>query len=189
MTNQSIGTGGAGDQSPSLHGYKFAVLVVESPRAADAYENRSEMAALSLVGQLDAIPVDGRSALDRRHFKHTLREGVLQFVQGIRKPYILCLPYRRAWGQTWHRVVKRGARAAAETLWGEDDLPFLAMVGSEGSPVWSQTAIGYATLYHNLKGGSIDRRCSVSDEDRESSRRLRLGSCHCCARLVQGRIP
>jgi len=50
------------------------------------------------------------------------------------------------------------ANRAAMTLWGEEDLPFILMVGSRGKPTWSETAIGYSTLYHHLQAGrSLDQ--------------------------------
>ena len=54
---------------------RFLVYVIESPLGDDAYENRSEGAALILAGQLDDIDVSLRCALDRPHLERALTEG------------------------------------------------------------------------------------------------------------------
>ena len=171
----------------------FAVFVVESPRADDAYSHRSEMAALQLVGQLDEIPVYGRFALDREHFERALKEDVgkilTQHFSTKQGPLILFL-HIGAHGDaegfelsnhdsvTWVELREllvpicrhlagllvlsmsscegfQAIRAALRLGTPEDtQYPFAALVGSTGAPTWSDTAIGYATLYHRLRQGA-----------------------------------
>lgn len=187
MTSQAQRTSGGEATGSPPHGYEFAVFVIESPRADDAYWHRSEMAALQLVGQLDAIPVAGKFALDRPHVERALAEAVPQFVSGLRRPYVLCLHLgahgdaagielssgeRISWADLRGLLVPvcrltaglfllsmsscegLNAQSTAISLLGEEELPFMAMVGSAGKPQWAETAVGYATLYHHLKTGA-----------------------------------
>jgi hypothetical protein len=39
----------------------------------------------------------------------------------------------------------------------DDDLPFCALVGTSGTPTWSETAVAYATLYHHICRGTSPR--------------------------------
>ena len=180
----------AGDMTTSPNDWEWGVFVVESPRPDDAFAERSEMGALRLVGQLDQIPVDGKTALDRPHFELALGEAVYAFIARLRRPYVLCLHIGAhgdkngieltdgsviTWPQLRQLLVPLCRNTAGllllsmasceglnakKSAWaltglpGVDELPFLAVVGSAGKPVWSETALGYATLYHHLKAGS-----------------------------------
>ena len=43
---------------------------------------------------------------------------------------------------------------AAEMAAEDGDYPFHALVGPEGEPTWAETAIGYATYYHQIAAGA-----------------------------------
>lgn len=82
---------------------------------------------------------------------HELREHLRPINQALGGSLVVCMSSCEGYS---------GVRMAMHPE--DPDLPFLALVGTGNKPTWGETAVGYATLYHQLcRGEHIDEAVSA----------------------------
>lgn len=161
---------------------KFFVYIVESPSAADLYQNRSEGMLLKQMLELSGTPCITRTAISRSTFNIALSDGIFNET----KQHVDRLPiiHISAHGDHAGIVLSTGdkidwnelrelLKPINEALHGsllvamsccngysgtamamtERKPPYYALVGNYEKPTWSETAIAFASFYHLISNG------------------------------------
>jgi len=178
---------------------RFTVYIVESPSSKDLYEGRGEGVMLLRALELAGIPSFHKMAVNRELLRDALTKGFIDAVKagGLRPPvlHLSAHGFEDGIGLTSGEVVQwwdlggllgvlndtvhgqlMVSMSSCKGLHGtkmvcsKGNLPFLALIGSQGEPTWPETAIGFAAFYHNLaESGDLD----------ESIDAMRAASRHC----------
>jgi len=190
--------------------FRFSVYVIESPRADDIYDSRTEGAALTLAGKLDEIDVHVRYAVDRAHFEKSLTLGFYEIwnpdlydflflhlsahgdMGGIgltdgttvqwSELHTLLSPINQS--TAGRLLLSLSACQGMNSIWDlavtvdPERMPYAALISSMQSPTWSQTAIGYATLYHQMAIGNLNLERSVRAMNVASGHEFQWKSSH-----------
>ena len=163
----------------------FYVLFVESPSADDIYREKTEHTTLEGLARLfdqDVLQATYRTAIDRQHLISAINElGTLGAVfpdrfivlhltahgdhTGIRltdggvltwdEMKQLIDPINRQLGHRLILCLSTCQGFSAWTMAAGEDSPFLALIANKGAPSYQTTAIGFATLYHQLSIGAF----------------------------------
>ncbi len=156
------------------------VFIVESPSTLDLYKGRHEGTSLCSTLNLSDIPCDYRLCADKVHLKDALNptrfkdsaskgeNPVLHIsAHGNVAGIVLTSGETLNWVEL-HDLIRpindvvggslllgmsscksSWARLIATSADGRP--PFLAMVTNSGSPMWSETAVGFCTFYHLMQ--------------------------------------
>jgi hypothetical protein len=161
---------------------KFHVYIIESPSAVDLYHKRFEGESLQKTLQLSGIDSSNRLAVNLESFKAAFYVGFKEYFEtNSTPPFIhisahgnsegieLTSKERVGWEDLKllllpvNKVLKGGLLVSMSSCHGssgcrmamnDDDFPFAAVIGSTGSPTWSETNIGYSAFYHLFHKGN-----------------------------------
>jgi hypothetical protein len=143
---------------------RFFVFVIESPSSVDLYHRRSEG---EIIRQAVDLKVGLSEAMSQMQsfipLVHISSHGNAHGIQ-LSDGYIM------SWAELKDhlRLVNHAlggslvvCMSSCEGYSGirmamhleEDDLPYFALVGCGAQPTWGETAVAYATLYHQLWRG------------------------------------
>lgn len=158
----------------------FFVYLIESPRADDLYDDRSDAPLLREALRLHGTPCVLRVATSKELFVKALTTGLVEAVAAAQRHPVL---YISAHGSkhgirltdgtlvTWkdlhdvlvpiNEAVGRALLLCMSSCEGftgyqmamKDDgpHPFVMLVGHRGTPTWADTAIAYAAFFHVLR--------------------------------------
>lgn len=162
---------------------KFFVFVIESPSAPDLYHRRSEGDLLKQALELNGLTCVVKTAISLEAFNACLIHGLLETMNSHPGyiPLLHISAHGDASGIQlsnghiiyWHEL-REHLRPINEALAGslvvcmsscegysgtrmamdfDTAEPYLALIGNGDKPTWAETAIGYATFYHQLCRG------------------------------------
>lgn len=164
----------------------FLVYIVESPSPVDLYHKRFEGEMLTKALYLAGIPSIHKLAVNLEAFEASLTIGLdeylkqpnalfpilhisshgnrkgIQFTSGEvlewHKLRDLIMPINKALnGQLVICLSSCESANACCMVMEEGDIPFLVMIGHFGEPTWSDTAIAFATFYHLMGKGKLEK--------------------------------
>lgn len=181
----------------------FLVYIVESPSPIDLYHKRSEGEILSKALSLSNISSTHRLAVSFEAFYASLTVGIEEHLKqsNAKLPFIHISAHGNKDGiqltngdiVTWRKMgeilipINKALNGllfvgmsscegfnACQMAMVEGDIPFYVAVGNLYTPTWSDTAIGFTTLYHLLAKGfhineALHRMRSASGDDNFAS--------------------
>jgi len=160
----------------------FLVYIIESPSAPDLYHKKSEAEILSKALLLCNICSVSRLAVNSEAFKAAMTIGIEEYLKqpaalppiihisahGFRDGIQLTSGEIVTWTLLSDMLIPINKALNGLLLiclsscegWNgctmamtENEMPFMAMVGSILKPTWSDTAIGFSSFYHLLSKG------------------------------------
>lgn len=159
----------------------FHVYIVESPNAPDLYHKRFEGEALSQTLKLAGISSSHRLAVNWEAFQAAFYVGLKEYFEVNNLPPVIHISAHGdnngiqltdgknvGWDDLKkllvpvNKIMKGNLLLCLSTCKGfsgcrmsmkDEDFPFLAIIGSNDTPVWSETNIAYSTLYHLFARG------------------------------------
>ena len=200
---------------PEDQRFRFFVYIVESPSPVDMYHGRGEGQVVSQAVALNLIPAVSRVAITREAFEAALKVGIAEAMAqnpGL-APIIHLSAHGNTEGIglssgehiTWNHLRDllkpinkalsgalvvclsccEGYAGIRMAMHHDSDPPYFALIGNTTSPTWSETAIAYATLYHQIAKGeyfqdAVAAMCHASGnggfvlENAETSKRVYL---------------
>lgn len=165
---------------------KFHVYVIESPSPIDLYKSRFEGNSLKETLKMSGIPSSYRLTVNKEAFNAAFLVGMKEYLERSKTLPIIHISAHGnkdglqltdgqivAWDELKellcpvNRALKgllivsmsscegfNGTRMAMD----DDDFPFLAIIGNDANPTWSETNIGYSTFYHLFAKGEDPAR-------------------------------
>lgn len=137
-------------QAVELNGIKCVVKTAISPEAFDACLKVGLSEAMEqMPGFLPILHVSAHGSSHGIQLSNgymlpwaELKEHLLPVNKALSGSLIVCMSSCEGYA---------GIRMAMHP--GEDELPYLALIGCGDKPTWGETAVGYATFYHQLWRG------------------------------------
>lgn len=155
---------------------KFHVYIIESPNAVDLYHKRFEGESIQKTLKLSGIDSSHRLTVDLESFRAAFYVGLKEYFQSNSTPPIIHISAHGnkdgivltsketvSWdnlkvllkpvnkvlnGKLLVSLSSCNGSSGCRMSMGDDDFPFIAVIGNNGSPTWSETNIAYATFYH-----------------------------------------
>ncbi len=175
------------------------MYIIESPSASDVYHKRYEGDMLQKALSLDLIYSAHRIVVNSEAFKASLLVGLEEQVKtyanllpivhisahggadgieltsgeiiGWEELKALLTPINKALNGSLFLCMSscEGFSACRMAMNKDDELPFFAVIGNKGRPVWSDTAIAYASFYHLISKGcyvvdAVKAMCEASGD-------------------------
>lgn len=168
---------------------RFHVYIIESPSAPDLYHRRFEGEALMKTLELSGIPSSYRLTVNKDAFQASFYYGIKEYFQNQSNPLPpivhisahgngegiqltsgdvinwdtlreFLIPLNKVFddGLLLSLSSCNGASGCAMSM-KDDSFPFLAIIGNNGTPTWSETNIAYASFYHRLANGTSVLEC------------------------------
>ena len=162
----------------------FFVNIVESPKDSEIYNNTSEAILLKKAIELNNIPCVSRVAINKSNFFKGIYEGFIEGLKkynyipilhischgsanGIQLSCgdVICWDEIRDHLSVVNKHLNNSLLLCLSTCEGfsackmamqkeTNQHPFLALIGNNKSPTWSEAAIAYATFYHLIINGN-----------------------------------